>query len=190
MRKIVILVLVINLVIGMSLGVLAQNSNVANESFDVSIHISSYAEFELEDVSIATSNGIKPGEGSSIATGNELTGDNTKTTWKVEANYDYRVIMESDGEGMEGLDGVTYHFAAVNPQYDMITHNASFKPGGWSHTDITTQTNREFGKEDPRVMTGEFEVVFDKDSTWRDFTAGDYNDTITVTLAAVSNPDE
>ena len=168
MRKLGILVMAMVLVFGMSLGVLAYDYENESSQFDVNVEIDTYAEFDLNDVNIATANGIEPGDN----------GDNAIAQGMITANYDYNIFVESEGltddEGNE-LEGVEYYAADYNPE-DWVMSLETFDPGGDSGHAFSFYDNRKVGFE--------FGVNFNEDMSWEEFTAGEYSDTITVTLEA------
>ena len=173
MRKLLIGLLAVVFVFGMSSGVMAEYGYAdKSTTFNVGVEIDTYAEFNLEDVNVATSNGIEPGE-------LYYNGDDAAMSGDITANYDFNIFVESEGltnEEGEELEGVEYLVSndTMFGDASVEVQHESFQPGG--------DSGHAFNMDGNRDTNFEFYVNFDSEKSWEEFTAGEYNDVITVTL--------
>ncbi|MFW5719340.1 MAG: hypothetical protein ACOCW0_03775 [Halanaerobium sp.] len=166
------------MVLGVSSGVMAQyDYEDESTSFNVGVEIDTYAEFDLDDVNVATSNGIEPGE-------DYYNGDDAAMSGDITANYDFNIFVESEGlknEEGEELTGVEYLVSNNNEFGDasVEVEHESFQPGGDSGHAFNMDQD-----DNKRDTNFEFYINFDSEKSWEEFTAGEYSDVVTVTLQA------
>lgn len=148
------------LVIGMNYGVRAENS------VDVSINIDKYAEFDLDSVNIEIPNGVNPKED-----------DIERIIGTIKANYDFKIFVDSEGLTSEDNnlnDKVEYAVSnGPHPSWNYET----FRPGSDSGHAFN------FAKSE-RSTSLWLRIDFKDKYNWEEFTAGDYSDTLTITISA------
>ena len=182
MRKLLIGLLAVVFVLGMSSGVMADEyledlGKEVDSTFEVGINIAPYV--VMDDLGNINLNNFNNDQDNSVHPG-DIPGQNKSVNTDIVANYDFQVTVSSNGLEANGTRG-----NSGNHLDDLINYDVSlgdqdipvYTASGGSTRTVTADSRRtsfEFGVD---FANGE-------DISWEDYTAGNYTDTITVTVSS------
>ena len=164
MNKIIVSLITILLVISFNFGISAGEDK--SGSFEVSVNIDKYCEIDLNDVNVEFANGINPNN------------DDIETKiGVVKGNYNFIIKVESEGLNSEDSSLNNKVVYGIRNGSDSSGSYELFSPGS------NPGTGFNFNPE-TRTTPVWLKIDFKNDYNWYDFEAGNYNDTLTITLEA------
>lgn len=203
MRKLLIGLLAVVFVLGMSSGVMADeylepyniDEGEVSSTFDVDIDIAPYVQMgSLDDLELDNlapteySNYAEDVEPEDISSPGEfpdpITDENENglyTSAEIVANFDFVIDVSSSETGLDANDDRGNENNHLN---DLLNYYTRVDGGGW--TGVYTAENGPGQTLHPESRTTYFEFLVDfaDNADWEEYTAGNYTDTITVTVSS------